>query len=105
MQHVTDSMQDTYATLVQWVVAHGDRVSPRGKLTYETLDFSLELRKPQHSLAVHTGRKLNPKIAAVEALQLIGGVCDPRQMLHASSAFSEFMDGGTFHGGYGQRTR
>lgn len=105
MQLRTDNIRSSYHDLVRTVLEEGNEVSPRGLTTYELLDFSLELTDPRRSLPVHVGRDLNTKIGAIEALQLMGGFIDPQAMLRASSAFKQFMDGGTFHGGYGQRTR
>lgn len=105
MQHVTSSMTDTYPSLIQWVLTHGTRSRPRGLGTTEILDFSLQLTDPTAALPTGVGRKLNTKIAAVEALQLMGGVIDPPALVKASPVFKQFMDGGSFHGGYGQRTR
>jgi len=105
MQLRTDNIRLTYHDIVRMVLEDGDEVSPRGLTTYELLDFSLELTDPKYSLPVSVGRQLNTKIAVIEALQLMGGFLDPAAMLRASNAFRQFMDGGTFHGGYGQRTR
>lgn len=103
-EFLINGMDTGYAFILDGV-QQGDRVSPRGLPTRELLDVSIKLTDPTRALPVGTGRSLNTKIAAVEALQLIGGVCHPEVMTHVSAEFRKFMDGGTFHGGYGQRTR
>lgn len=105
MQIRINDVSESYHEIVTYVMEQGDEVAPRGLPTRELLNFSLELTDPTRSYASGVGRNLNGKIAAIEALQLIGGFIDPQAMLRASSAFRDFMDGGTFHGGYGQRTR
>ena len=105
MEIVIEDMQMGYTEVLRTVLVHGTESSPRGKGTCELLNATITLSDPQKSLPVGIGRGVNTKIAAVESLQLLGGVLHPEKMLQASGAFSEFMDGGTFHGGYGQRTR
>lgn len=105
MEIVINDMKRGYEEVLQTVLLAGRPSAPRGKGTCEVLNASVLLTDPRQSLPTGIGRKLNTKIAAVESLQLLGGVLHPEAMLKASPAFSEFMDGGTFHGGYGQRTR
>jgi thymidylate synthase len=105
MEIKINDMQLGYLEVLSTVFAHGAESKPRGKETCELLNTTVTLTDPHRSLPVNIGRDVNTKIAAVEALQLLGGVLHPERMLQASGAFSEFMDGGTFHGGYGQRTR
>jgi len=105
MRFVSDDIRDDYTDIVKHILKYGEVHAPRGQATRELLDVSIQLHNPMRALPIGIGRGLNMKIAAVEAAQLIGGVCDPTAMLNASSAFKQYMDGGTFHGGYGQRTR
>jgi hypothetical protein len=99
------TIRDGYADICRRILENGDDAAPRGKRTKEITGFSIHCWDPGPSLPTGTGRNLHSPIAAVEALQLIGGVLDPDALLSASYAFKEFMDGGTFHGGYGQRVR
>jgi len=92
-----------YPEVVLRVAEHGRKRSPRGVPTYDLGYTVVELQDPRYGLAVGTGRGLSPRVAAVEALQLIGAFCDPDLMLWASQNFKEFMDDGDFHGGYGRR--
>lgn len=105
MELVIPDMKRGYETVVKSVLLYGDKVSPRGVDTHEVVNASIILTDPTQSLPLGIARGINSKIAAVEALQLLGGVIDPQLMVKASPHFAQFMDGGTFHGGYGQRTR
>jgi thymidylate synthase len=92
-----------YATVVQRVIEGGDVRAPRG---LETLDLGptlITIEDPTHCLATGGGRGLNPRIAATEAIQLIGGFHDPKMMLWSSPEFARFMDNDRFHGAYGRR--
>lgn len=98
-------MQNGYCHVVAQVREHGVKVAPRGQETREVMGALIELENPARSLPVGVGRGLNTRIAAVEALQLIGGVSHPEHMTRISSNMENFMDGGTFHGAYGPRIR
>lgn len=97
-----------YPNVVREVVQQGEARSPRG---IETLDLGhtvVTIDDPTRCLATGIGRGLNTKIAAAEAVQLIGGFHDEKLMLWASPNFAKFMDqapGGRpyFHGAYGRR--
>lgn len=98
-------LQDGYHEVVGRVLQRGEAVKVRDMKTYELRGVEIVVADPTRCLPVGVGRNLNTRIAAVEALQLIGGVLYPELMLGATRNFAEFMDGGTFHGGYGQRVR
>lgn len=100
------SMLEDYGRICSWVREEGAKVAPRGQETREILNASLEFTDPVRMLPVRCGRRVSENIAAVEALQLIGGFCDPQLIMQASGGrFAPFMDQGNFHGGYGLRTR
>lgn len=105
MELIINDMQEGYLDAVHAVSSEGARITVRGMETRELLGATIVLLDPTKALPVGVGRNLNRKIAAVEALQLIGGVLHPELMVKATSNFKRFMDGGTFHGGYGQRIR
>jgi len=96
------NMQDGYHTLLEWVLEVGEPVAPRGIPTREIVNASIELTDPTRALPVACGRGLNRRIAAAEALQLVGGFSEPALL---PSSFDEFKNGGVFHGAYGPRTR
>jgi hypothetical protein len=65
---------------------------------------TLVLRDISYSLPLGIGRNVNRKIAAAEAVQLIGAFSDPRLLTQASPNFNQFTEpDGTFHGAYGVR--
>lgn len=102
---IVDDLQYGYPGVVESVFNDGEVAWPRGLKTHEIRGVELVVKRPWQTLPIGVGRSVNTKIAAVEALQLIGGVLHPELLVKASKAFGEFMDGGTFHGGYGQRVR
>jgi thymidylate synthase len=97
-------MSQGYAEIVRSVMVYGNHVAPRGQMTHELCDAIIRIENPYDSLPVGTGRKLNLKIAAVEALQLIGAFSKPSLNVLASRKFSEFQEpDGSFYGSYGVR--
>ena len=55
-------------------------------------------------MPLYTGRNLSRKVAAVEALQLIGGFSDPDWAIKHAPGLKPYMDpDGTFYGAYGER--
>lgn len=103
--HVRGPFRAQYYELTEWIRDEGDHVSPRDLDTREMRDASIVFARPDDVLVTGTNRKLNTKIAAREALMLIGGFMDPRWIIDASPPFIQFAEGGNFHGGYGMRTR
>lgn len=97
------NMRSGYVDVVNHVLEYGTVSAPRGLSTIEITDVTIEVADPTDCLPVGVERKLSTKIAAVEALQLIGGFSDPALVLKASPAFAEFMDGDKFWGSYGDR--
>ena len=100
---VIPSMPFGYRTIVEYILARGRPVSPRGMPTLEVPDVVIRLDNPMHALALGSTRNMNLAIAAAEAVQLIGGFLDPELLCSVSKNFAQFMDNGTFHGGYGER--
>ena len=53
-----------------------------------------------------TGRKLSTRVAAAEALQLIGGFSDPKWLMNIAAGFRQFAENdGKFWGAYGNRVK
>lgn len=98
-------MRVGYKMIVATVREFGDQVRPRGMNTREILNASIILDDPTDALPVGVGRKLNPAIAAAEALQLVAGVSDPALMSRITRNFDRFTNGGSFDGAYGPRIR
>jgi hypothetical protein len=72
-------------------------------MTYDAGQVTVVLEDPTYGLALGVGRSLSPRVAAAEAIQLIGGFHNPELMVWASPAFKKYMDGYNFHGAYGDR--
>jgi len=93
-----------YVDVVGWVRQHGDWATPRSSCTLEILGATVVVHDPYRTLPLGVGRGVSTKVAAVEALQLLGGFTDPVLTCKASGAFEKVKDGGAFHGAYGPRT-
>lgn len=92
-----------YWRLPKIVRDRGVPCSPRGQLTYD-LGPTTIIMLPEYALPLSCGRNVAPRIAAVEALQLIGGFADDDLVLWASKEFERFTEpNGTFWGAYGER--
>lgn len=100
-----DDFKTGYKQLVDLVIAQGDAVSPRGQDTRELRNVTFELQDPRNSAPLGVGRNLPTKIVAAEAVQLLAGVSDLRQLDAASNGnFSQFSDDGEIlSGAYGPR--
>lgn len=95
---------DVYRRLVNYVLAGGDRRNPRGLATNDLGYTTVELDSPYNALPLGLGRNLSRRIAAAEAVQLIGAFADPQLLLDASPNFKNYVeDDGTFWGAYGRR--
>lgn len=100
------NMVDAYPAIGERLIKTGIERSPRGMRTYNLRDVIIEIAEPNAALPFAVGRKLNLRIAAVEALQLIGGFSDPSLNIRASKNFAKYTElDGTFWAPYGLRTR
>jgi thymidylate synthase len=72
----------------------------------ELMGYSFTLEDPYDAAPTDVGRGFVPAIAAVEALQLVGGWSDPELTIAVAPNMAQFTeDDGTFHGAYGPRLR
>lgn len=95
-----------YRTLVEYVIAHGEKRSPRGVTTRDVGWVTLEMQHSRWSLPLGTGRRPSRRIAATETLQLIGGYADHDRTAALSPFFASLREpSGRFHGAYGDRVR
>jgi thymidylate synthase len=93
-----------YPEIVRTVAQHGVPRFPRGLETRDLGHVTIHLESGRDALPVGCGRSLNTRIAAAEAVQLIGGYSDPALMMYASENFKRFTESdGTFWGAYGER--
>lgn len=105
---INDDFRALYQDTIELVLAHGRHTAPRGHFTLELPAATLQLtglRSGRAALPLGVGRKAHPGIGAVEALQLIAGEQYPELMRRIAPNFGRFMDGGAFHGAYGERLR
>lgn len=96
--------REAYRDVLRRVHEQGEVRSPRGLKTFDIGYATIELMSPYNALAVGLGRKLSKRVAAAEAIQLIGGFADPQLLLQASPAFKRYIEpDGNFWGAYGRR--
>lgn len=103
MYIVTDTPSQALECATNYVLNHGQEISPRGMKTYEVLNANLEIKKPWHIPLMLENRELRQAIGAMEALQLTGQISVPELMVDTSKVFKNFLDDGIFHGAYGPR--
>jgi len=102
---------DIYGEVIETVRRFGRRQDSRNGVVYDLSDITISLESPLNALPVGCGRNLNPRIAAAEALQLIGGFTEPEWLCRIAPQFSRFREdiviGSSkspwFHGSYGMR--
>lgn len=94
-----------YGEYINYILRYGARRTPRGLPTLDVGPMCVIMRDTRFALPLHIGRNVNRKIAAAEAIQLIGGFSAPQLLINASKNFAQFMEPGTekFHGAYGTR--
>lgn len=99
-----DDMQDGYIEWVQYVRKNGVPRRPRGLHTLNVRDLTVVLRNPERSLTQHIGRRSSTKLAALEALQLVGECSCPELMVKVAPNVAQFRnDQGRFDAAYGER--
>jgi thymidylate synthase len=96
-------LTNSYKAVVKWVRKYGAESAPRGLKTIEILGATVVIANPYRAFPLGVGRGVSKQVAAVEALQLLGGFTDPVLTCKASTAFEKVKDGGAFHGAYGPR--
>lgn len=93
-----------YSEFVKSVMLRGEERSPRGIATRDIGPATVVLWDVTESLPLGTGRNINRKIAAAEAIQLIGAFSEPELLFSASANFKKYAEpDGTFYGAYGSR--
>lgn len=95
-----DVYPDVLSKLRLFGHARGSRNGPTRDLGHVTI----VLDEPFNALPVGVGRNVSEKIAAAEAIQLIGGFSDPRWLVERAPRMSEYREpSGEFWGAYGRR--
>ena len=93
-----------YAGVLHHVLTTGVKRKSRGMSTLDAGHTTIEIQSPYNALPVGVGRNLSRRIAAVEAVQLIGKFTDPQLLVTASPNFKRYQEeDGTFWGAYGER--
>lgn len=93
-----------YPSIVLGVVQGGYGRRARDLPTIDLGSTLIELESPYNALPVGVGRNLSRRVAAAEAVQLIGSFSDPELLIQASPNFKRYAeDDGHFHGAYGAR--
>jgi thymidylate synthase len=94
-----------YWRVLDHVLRHGQERSPRGKKTLDAGHVTVVTHDTSAPLPLGVGRNLSVKIAAAEAVQLIGAFSHPELLVRAAKNFENFLelDTGRFHGAYGER--
>lgn len=96
--------QSVYPDVVTTVRSYGRLRSSRNGPVLEIPNLTIVLESPCDGLPVGCGRNLNPRIAAAEALQLIGGFSDPDWLVSVAPNFKRYREvTGEFWGAYGDR--
>lgn len=108
-----------YGEVIDIIRRQGRRRDSRNGLTYDLPDVTIALESPLYALPLNCGRNLNPRIAAAEALQLIGGFSEPDWLCRIAPQFDRYREDfevwascssvsprktlRLFHGAYGNR--
>lgn len=101
--HLPD-LRSGYVALVDHVRLRGQPSSPRGLPIREVENFTFTVANLRDTLPIGVGRLPSTQLAAIEALQLIGGVSTPGLLVAAAPQFAEYREPeGYFHGAYGPR--
>lgn len=100
-----EEFREGYVDVVDTVMRYGEAVAPRGAMTRELLAATIILPGDAPMLPTGTKRGVNTRLAAVEALQVIGGYSDADALVNINAGLAEFADQGVFHGAYGPRLR
>lgn len=96
--------REAYRDILEFVHHNGDVRSPRGMKTFDVGYTTVDLLSPYNALPLGVGRNLSKRVAAAEAIQLIGGFSDPDLLLEASPNFQRYIEqDGEFWGAYGRR--
>lgn len=90
-----------YRRLVELVHDSGVKRAPRGEATRDLGLTVIEVENPRRAFPLGTGRGLSRRVAAAEAVQLVGGFSDPDLLPPSFDPYREAD--GRFWGAYGDR--
>lgn len=93
-----------YADVLTKLRLFGHSRDSRNGPTRDLGHTTIVLDEPFRALPLGTGRGLSQKVAAAEAIQLIGGFSDPEWLVQRAPRMSEYRQpSGEFWGAYGAR--
>lgn len=101
-------LRNGYVDLAIWLTERGRRSSSRGLATTALRHVLIELPDPTGVvLPVGVNRRVNTRLAAVEALQLMSGTFDADLLLRAAPTYADVMvdPASLAYGAYGPRLR
>lgn len=94
MEFIMKDLREGYVQLVDTVRRMGTEVIVRGMTTYELTNVTLSFPDVYNDmLPVGVGRKINQRLAAVEALELISGESRPELIKIAAPQYIEVLAG------------
>lgn len=94
-----------YLSLIENLIRGGDDVTARGMPTKELRGVTAVITDPDEVHVLKTSRSPSLRIAATEAMHLLGGISHLGQLdLASGGRFSKFADMGRLRGAYGPRT-
>lgn len=95
---------ELYLELTDYLLGTGTSVTARGLPTKELRGVTVVITNPDEVHVLQTTRKPSLKIAATEAMHLVGGISHLGQLdLASGGRFSKFADMGRLRGAYGPR--
>lgn len=98
--------RDALCQVVGKVLSRGLETAPRGQRTREIEHMTVQIVDPYDALCTGINAGQSRRIAAAEALQLIGGFSDPKFAIKHAPALAAFTNEvGEFDGAYGPRLR
>jgi thymidylate synthase len=101
-------MRRSYVDLIMNLMRVGTPVRVRGEMTTELLDATLNFSVPYRPmLPLSVGRKINQKLAAVEALSLLAGSAERDLTMAAAPSYAQVLvsqnPNDFYHAAYGPR--
>ena len=106
MEVVGKTGSEAYIALMRRVLNEGEPISPRGQLTFELMNVTVQVASLTEAHVLNTVRRVNTKILATEYVHLLGGLSSLEQLDRASGGrFSQFANDGRLLGAYGPRIR
>lgn len=96
--------RDVYVDVLNKIRLFGHSQPSRNGPTRDLGHTTIVLDEPFEALPIGIGRNLSAKVAAAEAIQLIGGFSDPEWLVRRAPRMSEYREpSGEFWGAYGRR--